>query len=87
MAKEYASAIYKTDLQNQHPHTCNTRCINDTHFEVVFEFYFHATEEQVKSCLKCVEILSCKRTLEFTPVACHTGDMAIGAYGIIFKWR
>lgn len=87
MSNAQAAYVYRTALTKPRMHECNAYCINDAHFEVVYEFLTHSSEEQVIKCFSFVEILHIKRVLEFVPETSIDGYTAIGAYGITFKWR
>ena len=84
----FADEVYEIELANgRTPHICNPRCDGDIHFDVGYEFREHATEEQVKAIFNRVNILTCKRILEYPIVVSSEGDVAIGAYAITYMLR
>ena len=89
MPSDYADAVAIINLkdQDQRVHVCNPRCDGELHFEIVFEFVNHVTEEQIMQTLSDVQVVSCKRIYEYPEVRSEYDDVPIGAHSITFIWR
>ena len=83
----FADTVYETNLIGHTAHACNPRCSGSTHFDVAYEFLHHVTEEQVMAVFSFINVLTCKRLLEYPIVLSVENRASIGAYGITFTWK
>ena len=79
--------IELVELENQRSHECNPGCYGNVHFDVVFEFTVPVTEIEVRTACEHMDVISCRRVLEYPLVRSVDGKIAIGAHAIVFKWR